>query len=340
MRGRQIELDILSGHFDDSLERYKPSQGKVTPKNDDFTPITPITPIGPDLAELWEKYGVFKRPQVSQTTWAKDFSRHRRHIENLPSQSLDDAVAIRDWLTANLPPNAAKRVLTQLSACCDWALGSGLIKTNPFKGMATSVKLPKAQKSDDGDISPFSAQERDQIIAGFESNRYYTHYAPLVKFLFWTGCRPSEALGLQWKHISQDTQWISFEQALTESERGLRIKEGLKTQERRRFPCNERLRGLLTTIKPDVCDPQALVFPSPEGKWIDFHNFRNRAWEKVLEQVGVPYKKPYQCRHTFITLALEAGLDAKDVARLVGNSPEVIYRHYAGGKRELSVPEF
>jgi len=25
---------------------------------------------------------------------------------------------------------------------------------------------------------------------------------------------------------------------------------------------------------------------------------------------------------------------------LVGNSPEVIYRHYAGNKRELFVPEF
>jgi integrase len=28
------------------------------------------------------------------------------------------------------------------------------------------------------------------------------------------------------------------------------------------------------------------------------------------------------------------------VARLVGNSPEVIYRHYAGKSRELKVPEF
>jgi integrase len=34
------------------------------------------------------------------------------------------------------------------------------------------------------------------------------------------------------------------------------------------------------------------------------------------------------------------GLDVKDVARLVGNSPEVIYRHYAGNKRDLFVPEF
>jgi integrase len=41
-----------------------------------------------------------------------------------------------------------------------------------------------------------------------------------------------------------------------------------------------------------------------------------------------------------ITLALENDLDAKDVARLIGNSPEMIYKHYAGRQRELIVPEF
>jgi integrase len=63
-------------------------------------------------------------------------------------------------------------------------------------------------------------------------------------------------------------------------------------------------------------------------------------WKPVLNQLGIEYRKPYQTRHTFITLALDNGLDAKDVARLVGNSPEVIYKHYAGKKRNLEVPEF
>ncbi|MEO1561772.1 MAG: site-specific integrase, partial [Cyanobacteria bacterium J06632_19] len=48
----------------------------------------------------------------------------------------------------------------------------------------------------------------------------------------------------------------------------------------------------------------------------------------------------YQTRHTFITLALKNGMNVKDVARLVGNSPEIIYRHYAGQSREIVVPDF
>ncbi len=83
------------------------------------------------------------------------------------------------------------------------------------------------------------------------------------------------------------------------------------------------------------------MFPSPDGKPIDLNNFRNRTWKTVLKGLGIEYRKLYQTRHTFITHALEVGkLDAKDVARLVGNSPEIIYRHYAGNKRELFVPEF
>ncbi|MFO7145201.1 integrase, partial [Arthrospira sp. PCC 8006] len=38
-------------------------------------------------------------------------------------------------------------------------------------------------------------------------------------------------------------------------------------------------------------------------------------------------------------LCLEAGIDAKDVATWVGNSPQVIYQNYAGRKRGLSIPK-
>ncbi|MEM1279002.1 MAG: site-specific integrase, partial [Cyanobacteria bacterium P01_H01_bin.152] len=75
------------------------------------------------------------------------------------------------------------------------------------------------------------------------------------------------------------------------------------------------------------------------------------AWRKVIAKLeAIEYRKLYQTRHTFITAALETPistengsvrmLDAKDVARLVGTSPKMIYEHYAGHSRELAVPEF
>jgi len=336
-KAKLIESDIAYDRFDTTLAKYKPSSALST-----FTPT--VTPIAaPNLAELWERYTDFKRPSLSPNTLVKEFATVDRCItQKLPTKNLDGALVIRDWVVANKTPDAAKRLLTQFSACCNWAVKSGLISENPFVGMTLEIKLPK-NKSNNGDkeIDPFTAQERDLIIQAFEKSRYYRHYRPFVAFLFATGCRPSEAIALEWQHIAKDFRLINFEQSAITSQGGLICRKGLKTQESRKFPCNSKLQALLQSIKPDDCPPTNLVFPSPEGKFIDFHNFRNRAWRTILE--GLPtilYRKPYQTRHTFITLALENGMTVSDVARIVGNSPEIIYKHYAGNKRELFIPEF
>jgi integrase len=152
-------------------------------------------------------------------------------------------------------------MLTQLSACCDWAVKSQLIKENPFEKMASDIKLPKGSR-EDNDINPFSQEERDRIITGFQNNARYQYYAPFIEFLFITGCRPSEAVALQWKHISNDFRSLRFSLSVVISESGLVCKKGLKTQKKRTFPINERLSALLKAIKPSGACSDAKVFPS------------------------------------------------------------------------------
>jgi integrase len=335
MKARQIELDIISANFDPTLAKYKPESllAKITPS------ITPVAAAS--LVDLWDSYINFKRGSLSPSTLAKDVKRVSRCINiNLPVKSVADGIAIRDWLIANKTPNSCKRILTQISACCDWAVKSGLIKENPFEDMAGDIKIPKGER-EDTDINAFTQEERDRIIQAFKESRYYKYYASLIEFLFMTGCRPSEAVALEWKHISLDFSSIRFEQAVVVSESGLVCKRGLKTQKKRSFPINTRLATLLKSIKPVTVSDDAKVFPSKEGMWIDVHNLTNRAWKATLTKLdGIEYRKLYQTRHTFITLALKSGMDVKDVAKLVGNSPEVIYRHYVGHSREIVVPDF
>lgn len=117
-----------------------------------------------------------------------------------------------------------------------------------------------------------------------------------------------------------------------------------KTLKVRTFPCNASLSAFLKSVKPENVQPENLVFPA-RGGIIDSHSFLNCIWKPVVESLVKAskverYLPQYNIRHTLITLALENGLDAKDVARLVGNSPEIIYKHYAGKKRELFVSKF
>jgi integrase len=344
-----IQRDIDYGEFDASLRKYKPAASLST-----VNPIAPTSesPPQPDLTELWEKYVEFKQPQVSQSTYAVDYRRYRNHIKQLPTRDLKDAIAIRDYLLAHVTPDTAKRTLTNINACCDWAVKSKLIDQNPFRDIAGDVHVSKSD-TEEAEINPFLPEERDAIIRAFQESKLYSYYAPLVQFLFFTGCRPSEAIALQWKHITD--RFIIFEQAITISTKGLALKSGLKTQPQRRFPINKQLKDILNQIRPENCRPEQFIFKSKKGGMIDFGDFLNHAWKgyknrhgrqidglvtKLVKQgVVSEYRRPYQCRHTFITLCLEADIDAKDVAKWVGNSPEVIYRHYAGKKRDLQVPE-
>ncbi|MBD2119835.1 site-specific integrase [Trichocoleus sp. FACHB-262] len=343
-KAREIELDILSGHFE-GVEKYKPKSVLSA-----VEAVTAISTPQPSLAEMWDKFVEYKRPQCSPNTMKYVYGVYTRYLQKIPTQELSQANEMRDYVLKRFPIDSGKRFITCLSACCQWAVQSGMISENPFNGMAAEIQLPKSNKGEGiPEINPFTLEERDAIIAAIETDQFcplksgfkHSRYAPLIKFLFMTGCRPSEAIALEWQHISPDFKQITFEQVVINTDSGRQVRTGLKTQERRRFPCNNSLQEILQSVKPEYATPDSLVFPSPEGKPVDLNNFRNRIWKTVLKGLGIEYRKLYQTRHTFITHALETGkLDAKDVGRLVGNSPEVIYRHYAGNKLELFVPEF
>lgn len=311
----------------------------------------PATPESLNLLETWDKYIGFKTPSVSPSYLAHQLQATRNHLEKLSGSPGMDAVAVRDWAMKNLSVDSAKRLISQLSACYGWAKNSKLIEVNPFAGMASEISLPRCKKvkAGDTDIEPFTAVERDAIIEALKTDRFchpftsknhlHSNYAAYIEFLFFTGCRPSEAIGLQWKNIDLDKRVVIFQGAVVQSLRGRIRKEGLKTQSFRRFKINDQLCEILKRAKPLSCSADSLVFPAPEGGFIVQDNFRKRVWKKILQGLELEYRKPYQTRHTFITLCLDKGVDAKDVAQWVGNSPEIIYKHYAGSRHNLQVPE-
>jgi integrase len=326
-----IKADKLSDTYQSYIGRFKSKPVKLpAPKPE------PIT-----LSSLWGKYCDYKQPQLAATTYQTDYCRKwANHIAKLP-QSLDDAIELRDTLVTKVSTDTAKRLLTLLAACCHWAVRSGLIELNPFLGMAADLKRPKSDKP----IDPFTTTERDRILEAFQIHR--PHYHPFVRFLFLTGCRTGEAIGLQWKHITADLSSITFTQSYSSK---LKAVKSTKTGKTRKFPINDDLRSLLASIRPKVAKPTDLVFTAPNGQPINNSRFTNQVWKgcnsgkktykgilpSLIESGAVAsYRCPYNTRHTFITMMLEAGLTIPQVAKLVGNSPEIILKHYAGSSIDM-----
>jgi integrase len=313
---------LNDGRFDwDNLQHY------------DKKPVNDLS-----ILSIWQAYREYKKQFISINTYNIEYESTEAHIRNINDKGLKNPEEIKHFLLDNLTLNVAKKCLMYLKSAYGYAVEQGKVSVNPFKDV--EIRL-KTSKKDAWDINPFTAEERDLIVEYFKKHPVYNHYTNLVKFLFFTGCRPSEAIALQAKHIFEDH--ILFEQKLTRDKEE-KIEKGLKRQKFRRFPINHQLKQILTDVGAYSKSKNDFLFLHKSGKLINFDYFSQKIWkQKILEEMvekGLikSYRKVYQCRHTFITLCLERGIEVKDVAAWVGNTPAMIYKHYAGVNRSLQVP--
>jgi integrase len=330
-KAREIEQDIFTGQYDESLAKYRSKPPKTAamqpvPSNAEMT-----------FGELWAKFTIERSISLSPTTIHGDYHNHGRMIDRCPHQ-LTEPQRIRSWALDNYSHDHARRWLVALNAMGKWAVQCRILAENPFQEYLIAKKKSDRPK----EIDPFSPIERDLIIEAFKVNEYYFWYWRLVQFLSYTGARPSEAIALEWSTIKADHLVLC--QGATKGEGGaIRIKAGLKTQQQRKLPLSPKISEAIgdrhQNHNGDFAS-SSLVFPSPTGGLITWPNFTRRAWRSVLGEIdNVPKKNPYQLRAGYITAALDSGMSVQDVARLVGNSPEVIYKNYAGVSRDIRQPE-
>jgi integrase len=114
MKAREIELDMLSGHFDQTLAKYKPHSAFTTDSPD----ITPK--ITPTLQELWKAYTEYRASSVKETTQQYHAS-FTRLFDRLTELVVLDALAVKAELEQKTTLYQTKRALMQLSAACKWA---------------------------------------------------------------------------------------------------------------------------------------------------------------------------------------------------------------------------
>lgn len=192
---------------------------------------------------------------------------------------------------------------------------------------------PRSRKEPKRGIDPFTVDEVRAILEALKGNRYY----PVIAFLARTGCRPEEAIGLRWHNIQEGNNRIKFCEVLAKKvgkKERVRI-DKTKNGKDRYFPLNDELMEIL-----NLCDKgNESVFTEPNGGAIKAELVTHK-WKHTLKRLGIAHRPVYNLRHSFISHCLARGLEVAEVAQLVGNTPEIIYKHYAGVARELTVPNF
>jgi integrase len=324
LKAAEIEQDFLYDRFKGNAH-YTPGLQHSPPVNQGTI----------SLVDLWSRYLDHKQTFVRPSTMY-GHSAYTNLVNRCPFD-VNDGLKIQKWLTSVTTPYMTKQTLANLRRMAEWGITEGLITNNSFSDL--KVQKSKSQKSYDT-INPFTASERDQIIETFKTYKHYDYHALMVEFIFFIGCRPCEAIALRWSDVAKDLRTLTFVQSGTRNKTSKTvITSGLKTQTKRKINLNDRLADILKRQQARHID-STYVFPALNRGALNWPHFNCHPWMDCLGQLpDIDYRKPYEMRHTFITLALRSGMPVADIAAIVGNSAEIIYKHYAGVSRDLIVPD-
>ena len=95
---------------------------------------------------------------------------------------------------------------------------------------------------------------------------------------------------------------------------------------------HEGLEAVLRAHMPPRRAPDGFVFTTRAGAPIDEANFQRRVWLRALRALRIRPRPFYNCRHTYISMLLDAGAKPLFVCRQTGTSLEMIEKHYGDAR--------
>ena len=282
------------------------------------------TPLFEDFARLWfgetqvawrksyrvtqlgalDKYLLpfFKGKMVSSITKA-DVLAFRASLAKVPARKVNETLSNRRINSIMKP---MRQILNE--AADRFEFNSAFKNIKPLKMKRT-------------DVQPFTLEEVQKILTTVRSD-FQSYF--IVRFL--TGMRTGEVHGLKWKYIDFERRLILVRESIVLNE-----EDELKTDGSvRDIQMNEMVYNALQAQLKISGEKSAYVFCLKNFKPLDNKNFLNRVWSPLLRHLDLPYRRPYQMRHTAATLWLAAGEAPEWIARQLGHtSTEMLFRVYS-----------
>ena len=143
------------------------------------------------------------------------------------------------------------------------------------------------------------------------------------------GLRLGEVLGLQWKDVDLDRQFLSILRALQRLDGGVQLVEPKSERSRRQLPLSGVVMQALVRHRATQNRERLVagsrwastdfVFTSTIGTPLDAANVR-KDFHRILEKAELPRMRVHDLRHSFATLLLALGEHPKVVQEMLGHS--------------------
>jgi integrase len=311
----QVERDLAAGDFDYAA-RFPASR---MPQRLGLQGTRSPAPSLAEYAHQWldahrahltagtfYDYGLLLKKQIAGTALGG------MALDQISRRDLDRWLV--DLQAAGTGPRRANMALARLKTILRLAEEEGLIAANPSR-LVRSLREPRAA------IDPFSTGETQSLLRAAAPG---TERAFLATLLL-AGLRPSEALGLKWRDVDLGRAVLSIRRSRTRWGDGMTKTEASE----REVDLSSALVAELQTV-PGARQPDDYVFTGPRGAGLDWNNFRQRAWPRLMRMAGLRMRPPYQCRHTYAANLLAQGANPHYVAHQMGHSTlAMVIRHYA-----------
>jgi integrase len=207
-------------------------------------------------------------------------------------------------LGATLSARSVRKVHGTLMQLLAWAVKDGRIARNPAEG----IRLPRPPLTDHRYL--------DQCAVAMLAKEC-GDYAPLVRFLAYTGLRWDEVAALRTRRVDLVRRRADVVESVTEVH-GQLVWGTPKTHARRTVPLP---RFIARELAPwmEGRRPDDLLFPAPRGGALRVRNFRRDVFDPAVRRVGRPGFHPHELRHTAASLAIASGADVKVVQLMLGH---------------------
>jgi integrase len=252
--------------------------------------------------------GFLARHDVDTATKRKLRSQLGHAVRSFGDRPLDTLTSLElDVWRSQLPARSRHYFFRAFRQTLEYAVGMGLLDSNP----TARIRNRQASLDEHREQRPFDTWEQVEA-ASMEMD---PRFAAIPVVIVGTGLRPEELFGLRRADIDLAAGVLSVERVYSQG----RFKACKKSErQRRRVPLRARVVEAIEAMPRRIDTP--LLFPAARGGPIDLEKFRHREWAPALRAAGIDHRRVYDCRHTFASWSIAAGMQLFYLARIMGTS--------------------